>query len=307
MQNLVGASRRAIPAAIVVAIVASSVGVVALASASHDAKPAAPVGANAGRFLQLTGDGSAPTAAASGHSANASAGAAGSLPVVGGADAKCPEGAMSIPQGWCLTTAGDQTTVLRFPLGLVPTAHELQIVVTADSGAPQGIAVIDANNPQAVAPTALGANLFMGVAVTPAGKVYASGGNADRVFRFQLAGPTVVPTDATEAEPFPLHAGLNALADRAPPGSPHNFPASDGIYTGGYPGNSVLDGTTLYVAGSLSEAAPAGGCPSGQAACSQVKVIDTTSDQRIATIPVGLDAYGLALDKATTLGTHDVL
>ena len=76
----------------------------------------------------------------------------------------------------------------------------------------------------------------------------------------------VVPTDATEAEPFPLHAGLNALADRAPAGSPHNFPVSDGIYTGGYPGNSVLDGNLLYVAGTLSEAPPAGGCPSGQAA-----------------------------------------
>src|SRR5438445_8497837 len=158
MRNLVGAPRRAIPAAIVLAIMASSVGVVALASASHDAKPAATVGANADRFLHLTGD--TPAQSTKGNSAAAAADGTGSLPVVGGADAKCPEGAMSIPQGWCLTPAGDQTTVLRFPLGLVPTAHELQIVVTADSGAPQGIAVIDANNPQAVAPTALGANLF---------------------------------------------------------------------------------------------------------------------------------------------------
>ena len=57
MRNLVGAPRRAIPAAIVLAIVASSVGVVAFASASHGGRPAAPMGANAGRFLHLTGDG----------------------------------------------------------------------------------------------------------------------------------------------------------------------------------------------------------------------------------------------------------
>src|SRR5213593_3519139 len=113
MRNLVGAPRRAIPAAIVLAIVASSVGVVALASASHDAKPAAPVGANAGRFLHLTGD--APVQSTKGNSAAAGADGTGSLPVVGGADPDC-KNAASIPQGWCLRPAGDQTTVLRFPL-----------------------------------------------------------------------------------------------------------------------------------------------------------------------------------------------
>src|SRR5439155_22216189 len=120
---------------------------------------------------------------------------------------------------------------------------------------------------------------------------------------FHLARPSVVPTDSTAAEPYPLQPGLNALADRAPAGSPHNFPLSDGIYTGGYPCNSVLDGNLLYVAGTLSES---GGTPSvcqglinnaAPVACSRVKVIDTNTDSVVATIPVGLDPYGLALDK----------
>ena len=78
-----GRVRRAVPL-VVLALVASSVGVVALASASHDAKAPTPPGANAGRFLHLTGDSPVHGTNGKGHAA-AGADGTGSLPVVGGA------------------------------------------------------------------------------------------------------------------------------------------------------------------------------------------------------------------------------
>src|SRR5438105_2298179 len=99
----------------------------------------------------------------------------------------------STPQGWKITPAGKQVDVLRFPLGLVATPDQSHIVVTSDNGGTQGLSVIDTATMAATMTTA--ANLFMGVAATPDGRLYASGGNANRVFRFRLAGPTAVNQD----------------------------------------------------------------------------------------------------------------
>ncbi|MHB8670195.1 MAG: beta-propeller fold lactonase family protein [Acidimicrobiales bacterium] len=252
---------------------------------------AAPVGPHARRFLDLTGD--APqTRTSSGRSrpgrlANAAPGSG----VAGSDCANEP-----LPNGWCLTPAGQQVDVLRFPLGLAPSSDGSKILVSSDSGGPQGLSVIDAAAPAPVALPTPSANLFMGV-LAVGDKVYASGGNADRLFRFRLAGPVAVHQDATEAAVFPTHA-LTGLAGVPP------LPAGDGIPVSGYPGNLLRspDGSRLYVAGTLAEAtgtAPGDVCPDGQAACSRVSVLDTATDRVVARIPVGLEAYGLALSANT--------
>src|SRR3954451_21126876 len=142
----------------------------------------------------------------------------------------------STPQGWKITPAGQQTNVLRFPLGLTPTPDQSHVVVTSDNGGTQGLSVIDTST-MAVTTTPA-ANLFMGVSATPDGRIYASGGNANRVFRFRLAGGSVaVNQDATEAATFPTHTALDGAIGRGP--SPNaTLPAADGIRVNGDPGNT---------------------------------------------------------------------
>ncbi|MDQ1395190.1 MAG: hypothetical protein QOG64_449, partial [Acidimicrobiaceae bacterium] len=202
------------------------------------------------------------------------------------------------PQGWKIKPAGRQIDTLRFPLGITPTADQSQMVVTSNNGGLQGLTVIDAAT--LVATPTPAANLFMGVSAAADGQIYASGGNANRVFRFRLAGPTAVNEDATEAATFPTHTALDGFIGRGP--SPDaTLPATDGIRVNGYPGNSVLNGGLLYVAGTLSEpggTAPAETCPSGQTVCARVSVVNTATASVIGRAPVGMDAYGLALDPA---------
>ena len=287
--------------AIVVAtcmLVFSGVAVASARNASHhDATDA--VSRNAARFLELTGDEATTTTVAAAASAPAAAGAhsadaddADEEPV-----GSSPEldGVPRTPQGWALRPAGEQVDVLRFPLGLVATPDGSSIVVSSDSGGVQGLTLIDSGDLTAVPVPS--ANLFMGLAATPDGKLFASGGNADRVFRWQLAGPTALPLDITGGQPLPVHNGFNGLADQT--GVPSPLPAGDGISVPGYPGGMVLDGTTLYVAGTTSEPADdTDPCPGGQEACSRVAIIDTTTGTVIRRVPVGLDAFGLAVDSA---------
>jgi DNA-binding beta-propeller fold protein YncE len=253
------------------------------AISSRGAAPtAATLGENAQRFLDRTGD-------ADGGSAAEASKASGSAS--DGEQAGAIEG-QYMPNGFRLTPAGTQVPVFNFPLGLSPAGDGSHVIVSSDSGGLQGLSTVDA---AALTPTYTPAdNLFIGVAATPDGRVYASGGNADRVFRLRLAGPTLVHEDLTEAEPFPLHNILHTPERNGAPASP----VGDGIPVKGYPGASVLDGDLLYVAGTLSEPTGTGAdaCPGAQAACGRVSVIDTTTNKVVRRIPVGLDAYALALD-----------
>jgi DNA-binding beta-propeller fold protein YncE len=253
-------------------------------------------GPNAARFLELTGDGDGPSLSvgvdADGDGDDDVA-AEVALPLLGAS----PEldSVPRTPQGWAIRPAGRQVDVLRFPLGLVATPDERSIVVSSDSGGVQGLSVIDAATLTGLPVPA--ANLFMGLAVTPDGRIFASGGNADRVFRWQLAGPLAVPLDLTEAQPAPVHNALSGLLSQL--GLPPVLPIGDGISVPGYPGAMVLDGSTLYVAGTVSEPSDAARpCPGKQPACARVAIVDTTTGAVVSRVPVGLDAFGLALDSA---------
>jgi DNA-binding beta-propeller fold protein YncE len=283
-----GRGRRGLAVMVALGVLAGMTAVAA-ATAVHSSSPttaADAAGPNASRLLALTGDGSGVQATAGSKAAVVQADVnVGHSPQLGSEP--------QTPQGWELRPAGKQVQVLRFPLGLASAAGGSKIIVSSDSGGVQGLTVIDAASLAAVPIPA--ANLFMGVAATPDGRIFASGGNADRVFRWQLAGPVAVPLDLTEAQPLPIHNALNGLLPRV--GLPSVLPVGDGIGVPGYPGGMVLDGSILYVAGTLSEPSTAAQpCPAGQSACARVAVIDTTSGKVLTRVPVGLDAFGLAID-----------
>lgn len=290
-------SRRFVAAAITVVLLA---GVVAAASERADEgagagaraeDPGAPAGSNASLFLERTGDG--PASGTRARGAGAGAGGEGEL-AAAGASPKLDE-VPRTPAGWEIRPAGRQVDVLRFPLGVAASPDGRSVVVSSDSGGVQGLTVIDSESLDAVPVPA--ANLFTGVAVTDSGQVFASGGNADRVFRWQLAGPAAVPQDATEAQPLPVHNGMNGLFPRL--GLPSPLPALDGIPVPGYPGGMVLADGRLYVAGTVSEAPDAEHpCPDGQAACARVTIIDPATSNVLGRPAVGLDAFGLAVDTA---------
>src|SRR5438067_1653769 len=204
----------------------------------------------------------------------------------------------TMPNGWKIGPAGSQIDVWRFPLGAAVSPDGSQMVVSSDNGGMQALTTVDTRTLTSTVTPA--ANLFMGVAITPDGTVFASGGNADRVFRFKLAGPTAVSLDATETQPFPAHH----IADTLTQGQ--NLPAGAGIRVAGYPGHMLLDGKLLYVAGTLSESpGTPNACPSAQPACARVTIIDTSANGGLGAVvgraPVGMDAYGLALHSARHL------
>ncbi|HMC67961.1 MAG TPA: hypothetical protein VKJ07_02295, partial [Mycobacteriales bacterium] len=254
--------------------------------------PAAAQLSAADRFLQLSG-GAAATGQTSTGDHVQQVGATSTTP-----DCKAdPATIATMPNGWCIRPAGKDIEVLRFPLGLTPIANGTKMVVSSSGGGVQGLTVIDAASLQAT-PTSQ-ANLFMGLAATPDGRVLASGGNADRVYRFRLAGSALVSQDATEQGTFPVDNGVDGVVSRAT-GQQQSAPGGDGISVGGYPGPLANYGKYVFVAGTLSEPSGSGAqrCPSGQAACGRVSVVDTTNDSVVARIPVGLDAIGLAVDTA---------
>jgi DNA-binding beta-propeller fold protein YncE len=251
----------------------------------HATTAAAPAGA-ADRFLELSGDsGSAAGTAARTEQAGSATRAR---------DCKTDSATVAVmPNGWCIRPAGKNVDVLRFPLGLLPIDNGSKLVVSSSGGGVQGLTVVDTASLQAT-PTPQ-ANLFMGLAATPDGRVLASGGNANRVFRFRLAGSALASQDATEQATFPLDNGLDGAAGQAT-GQQPKAPAGDGIAVPGYPGPLASYGKYVFVTGTLSEPAGSQHCPSGRAACGRVSVVDTTNDSVVARVPVGLDAIGLALD-----------
>jgi len=200
-----------------------------------------------------------------------------------------------MPNGWRVRPAGEQVAVFNFPLGLAISADRQTAVVSSGSGGMQGLTAIDTGS---LKPTlAPAANLFMGLAVTDTGKLYASGGNADRVFRYQLAGGVPVTLDATEAIPQPLHHARDGIVAQTGAGN-DVLPALDGVRVTGYPGNAVAGGNHVFVAGSLSEPSGSGAdaCPGAQLVCARVSILDATTDTVVGRAPVGRDAYALALD-----------
>jgi DNA-binding beta-propeller fold protein YncE len=288
------ASRRVLVAYVVLALLATGAVAGRRVLRSDRASSVQETG-EAKRFLDLTGG----TAADGGAKASAADEA---VDTDDGSESCVDAKARCMPNGWRLTPAGEQVSTQRFPLGLTATADQKQILVTSDSGGLQSLHVIDAETLSATMTPA--ANLFMGVAVTPAGQVFASGGNANRVFRLRLAGPTLVHEDLTEAQPAPIHSAVDGIVGQIANGAGQTAPAlpvGDGIRVPGYPGGSLLDGDLLYVAGTLSEAGGTpNACPGGNTVCGRVTIIDTKAANGlgavIARVPVGMDAFGLALD-----------
>ncbi len=263
-----------VPLLVILALLlAGGAGIAAVSGGMRSAREVAYEG-NARRFLDLTDPDHAAGTIVPGSTAETAA-----------TDYDGPGEGNYTPAGWRVRPAGKQVPVLNFPLGLTVTPDHSSVLVSSDSGGLQGITRISSST---LAPTHYPAqNLFMGLAATPEGRVYASGGNADRVFRYRLSGALLVPLDLTEVQPFPLHATLDQVLDQLPE-SP-TLPLTDGIRVRDYPGNSVVDGPYLYVAGTLSEPSGAGAdaCPGARPKCARVTVIDTRTDAVVARAPVG--------------------
>ena len=102
--------RKVVVVAAVVATVVTPV--VAHAVMGRGSSGPAPLSANAQRFLQLSGADRSATAGTS------SQGSASSASGVGAGGRQSCGSEPTTPAGWCLTPAGNQFDVLRFPIGL---------------------------------------------------------------------------------------------------------------------------------------------------------------------------------------------
>jgi DNA-binding beta-propeller fold protein YncE len=243
---------------------------------------------DAKRFLELTGGASASPS----HEGSLQAATAQHL----SDDESCLHSSgtvASLPNGWCLSPAGRQVNVLRFPLGLAATSNG-KVVVSSNSGGVQGLTVIDRQSFATSQTTA--ANLFMGVTETSDHRLFAAGGNANRVFRYHFAGDSLVSQDLSEDATFPVDTGVDATAGRLPVGA--GLPGIDGIRVSNYPGPLQTWGSYVIAGGTLSEP---GSCPGNRPVCGFVSVIDTRTDSVVGRTGVGLDAYGLALDPTRKL------
>ncbi|MCU1599912.1 MAG: hypothetical protein JWO22_621 [Frankiales bacterium] len=269
------------------------VGGVAL-SAHHESPVAsrAPVTAPTPRFLTLTGGDPATQ-----EQAEAQETASGPTRPLTAYDA-CQHRAgvvASLPNGWCLSPAGRAVDVLRFPLGVLPTSGG-KVVVTSDNGGVQGLTVVDQAT-LATSQTTAG-NVFVGLAETADHRIYASGGNADRVFRYRVVGNTAQTQDVTEAATVPVGGAVNGITSRA--GISTSLPAVDGIRVTSYPGALQPFGSYVLAAGTLSE--PSNGeCPAKRPVCGRVSVIDTRTDAVVGRAAVGQDPFGIAVDPVRKL------
>src|SRR5437763_10519226 len=133
----------------------------------------------------------------------------------------------TMPNGWKIKPAGDQVDINRFPMGAAFSPDGSKMVVTSDNGSMQVLTTVDTKTLQTTVTPA--ANLFMGLAVTDDGTVFASGGNADRVWRYKLAGRTLVSLDATNTQPAPVHHGADTAFQA------QNLPVSGELRVTGYP------------------------------------------------------------------------
>ena len=116
--------------------------------------------------------------------------------------------------------------------------------------------------------------------------MYASGGNADRVFRYTASGAD--RTSPRRPRSFPVTASWRDR--RCAP-----LPAGDGIRVTSYPGPLARYGDYVLAAGTLSEQS-AGACPTKRPVCGRVSVIDTRTDAVVGRAAVGQDPFGLAVD-----------
>lgn len=283
--------RRALPVVVVTAVLGGTLAAVhAVSPAGHES--AAPERSpEAQRFLDLTGGGT--PSAASEVPVESEPGTAAAAAV---ADS-CRRAATStavLPNGWCLSPAGRQVNVLRFPLGLTATSHGT-VVASSNAGGVQGLTSIDtASLAASVTP---GGNLFMGVAETSDGRVYAAGGNANRVFRYRYAGADLVSQDVSQDAVFPVHNGVDGVVGRL--GGPAAVaPAVDGVRVTTYPGPLARFGGYVLASGTLSEA---GSCPTKQPVCGYLSVIDSASDTVVGRVALGRDPLGIAVDAVRKL------
>ena len=193
-------------------------------------------------------------------------------------------GANRLPNGWLLDPAGTQVLTNRATTGVWMSPSGSDIYATTSGIFDEAVVHVDGST--LVSTPTLVSDTFQGVAGDSAGNVWVSGGSADRVWQFKATGPALV--DARQAG--------------AAPDTPNN-----GIPVTGYPGNMLLEGSKLFVAGNVSvpaksaaKASGGAGCPSGAPVpiCSVVNVVDVSdpsaTSPTVHAIPVGRDAYGLA-------------
>ncbi|MHB8594029.1 MAG: YncE family protein [Acidimicrobiales bacterium] len=209
-------------------------------------------------------------------------------------------GADRLPNGWALDPAGTQVLTDRAPTGLTVSPDGTTVYAVTSGIFNESIDTIDTSRLVAT-PTSV-SSAFQGVVADGAGHVWVSSGPSNRVFEYLAAGPTLVDVNQAGAVPSTPNRGTAVT---------------------GYPGNMLLEGGQLFVAGSISvpqsvaEAADGGvGCPASDAIsgnadtiCSVVNVVDesnpttTTTAPAVHAIPVGRDAYGLAYRPGSITGT----
>ena len=194
--------------------------------------------------------------------------------------------ATRLPNGWALDPAGTQMLTSRATTG-VTTTPDGQTVYAVTSGIfEEALERADATT---LIPTKTPVgDAYQGVAADANGDVWVSGGPDNVVFQFKAVGPAMV--DVRQAG--------------AAPDAPNR-----GIPVTGYPGNLLLAGKYLFVAGTLSvptkAAEAAGGKPcADDLICSVVSVIDVSNplstSPAVHAISVGRDAYGLAYRASTS-------
>jgi DNA-binding beta-propeller fold protein YncE len=196
-------------------------------------------------------------------------------------------GSDRLPNGWGLHPAGRQVLTTRATTGVWVSPDGRTAYATTSGIFDEAVVHVDGTTLQPT-PT-LVSDTYQGVLADTLGNVWVSGGPADAVWQFKAAGPALI--DARQAG--------------AAPDTPNR-----GIPATGYPGNMLLAGSELLVAGNLSvpssvvAAAGGGTCPTGSAICSVVNTVDVSNPDAtspaVHAIPVGRDAYGLAYRRASS-------
>jgi DNA-binding beta-propeller fold protein YncE len=249
--------------------------------------PPGPVAGNLGRFARATlgGDPGRALAQPAAPEPKSEEGAPTRLGLTDLPSAVLPPARYRTPNGWLLRPAGAQVETSRAPTGVTVSPDGGTVAVVSSGTAEEFGTIVDART--LLATRIPSSDLYLGAAIDRAGNLWVSGGSRDRVLQYRLVGPL----------------GVGVRQAIAVPGIPNN-----GIPVIGYPGSLALGSNGLLaVAGNLSlpgkvvRQAAGRPCPASSI-CSVVTVLDVSRPFALAVprrvIPVGRDAFGLALNEA---------
>ena len=115
-----------------------------------------------------------------------------------------------LPNGWTISPAGDQVALTDLPLNIIPMADGRHALAASSGYNAHNLALVDLSTKAIVATETVRQSWFGLALDAQSGRVWWSGGGADRLHTFAVKGDALTRTSEPEPAPVPRVKGQNA-------------------------------------------------------------------------------------------------